>query len=230
MTLLFSYKDADVYDRDRDLFLSNNWLNDSCINYCFRRQDDLISLNILLLDPSVASFLRFQCTDDEDFLDLCHGLSMDSREWVFIPITDNQSIETSSTHWSIILCHCRSKKLWHYDSLRKNDQVASGFSHKLSKLFLNQKSFDKINSTNRSEEMIVQKLFGPMQNNGHDCGVMVILFVKYMCNLITTTVNVEERIQFFCDEGLAEFMEPAKRTSFRMEKYIEISSMSSIQL
>lgn len=122
--LLFSYRDVDMYERDAALFNDGQWLNDSCISYCFRRIEDHISSSnqemlksILLVDPSVVSFLRTQCEEDEEFEDLRISLESDTKAWILLPVSDSQSFDTPSSHWSTLLCHRPTMSLLHYDSL-----------------------------------------------------------------------------------------------------------------
>ena len=143
--LVLSYFDVDVYERDLKLFQEREWLNDTCINYCFKRlmnskSSDMIDMvmkeSVLLLDPSLVSFLRIQCEEDDEFEDLRISLELDKKVWVFIPINDNQSFETSSSHWSSLLCHIDSRHFLYYDSIENNPNLpsASNFIEKFAKL------------------------------------------------------------------------------------------------
>ena len=124
-THLFSYRDVDVYERDAVLFNEGEWLNDSCLSYAFRRIEDKIlsSTNqdflktILLVDPSVVSFLQLQCEEDEEFEDVRISLESDSKTWILFPVSDNQTFDAPSSHWSALLCHRPTASLLHYDSL-----------------------------------------------------------------------------------------------------------------
>ena len=147
MALLVSYKDADVYDRDAVLFKNKNWLNDSCINFCLRRME-ISTDRLLLMDPSVVSFLRLQCSDEDEyeeirqgkysissfFFQYCRnpisatsltGTRIASKEWVFVPINDNESFQSSSTHWSSLILHIPSQKFWHYDSCHQQNYASA---------------------------------------------------------------------------------------------------------
>lgn len=117
MSLVLSYDEADLYDDDVRLFSGKQWLNDSCINYCFKRiSHQLNNLAILLMDPSVVSFLILQCDDDDEYDSLAKGINLDSREWLLVPINDNESFLSQSTHWSLLVLHIASSTYIHYDS------------------------------------------------------------------------------------------------------------------
>lgn len=134
--MIVSLLDADIYHRDLILFQSGNWLNDACINYCFRRLEIKISdESILLLDPSVVSFLRLQCDDDEEYAELAVGTDILQKTWVFIPINDCDSFSHASTHWSLLLLHVSTGKLYHFDSSgTHNLRAAESTSIKIYKL------------------------------------------------------------------------------------------------
>lgn len=142
-TLLFSYRDVDIYQRDAVLFNEGEWLNDSCLSYAFKRIEDKISAatssevlkSILLVDPSVVSFLQLQCGDDEEFEDLRISLESDSKTWILFPVSDNQGFDSSSSHWSTLLCHRPTSSLLHYDSLGgRNLDSAQRLASKISRL------------------------------------------------------------------------------------------------
>ena len=115
--ILSTLKDANIYDRDLVLLKPGNWLNDSCINYCLRRLEIEISEEaVLLLDPAVASFLVIQCTDDDEYADLSAGLELFRRKWILVPINNSDSFTVTSAHWSLLVVHIDSGKLFHFDS------------------------------------------------------------------------------------------------------------------
>ena len=134
MKKILSLLDADIYDRDLELFHPPNWLNDRCINYCFRRIAHKFT-SIILMDPSVVSFLRIQCEDNEEFAELAEGIELHSKTWLLIPINDSDSFESSSTHWSLLLVHIPSCRIFHYDSSEfYNRSAAEGTSKQVYKL------------------------------------------------------------------------------------------------
>ena len=126
MSLVLSYDEANLYDDDVRLFSDKQWLNDSCINYCFKRiSRQLNNLAILLMDPSVVSFLVLQCDDDDEYDSLAEGITLDSREWLLVPINDNGSFLSQSTHWSLLVLHIASSTYIHYDSNSQYNYASS---------------------------------------------------------------------------------------------------------
>ena len=110
---------ADIYQSDLELFTACRWLNDSCINYCFRRmeKDGDIPKHFLLMDPAVVAFMRLQCDNDDEFAELASGIELKDRIWLFIPVNDCSSFEALSNHWSFLLFHTPTGKSFHFDSL-----------------------------------------------------------------------------------------------------------------
>ena len=113
MKLVACYRDIDIYENDFKLFNERQWLSDSCISYCFKRIEDSlppsILSNIVFLDPSVTSFIRLQCQEEEEFSDLRNGLDLLSKQWYVTCMIECVHIYTlyySFIHYSsLILIH-----------------------------------------------------------------------------------------------------------------------------
>ena len=130
--LIVSYRDVDIYENDLKLFCEGNWLNDTCINFCLRKAESSMNDSILLLDPAVAAFLRYQVDDDEEMKDLAKNLNVLQREWIFIPVNDCDSLGGSGSHWSALVCHVKSGYIAHLDSNGTyNKKAAISVSEKL---------------------------------------------------------------------------------------------------
>lgn len=138
--LILSYNDINLYDYDVKLFNQGQWLNDICINFCFSCITTLnsskISMNqILLMDASVVSFLRIQCEGDEEYKELYESLSLELKEWIFIPLNNARSFDEECHHWSLILLRSQTCTLYHFDSFgTSNYASAESMKVKLSKL------------------------------------------------------------------------------------------------
>lgn len=119
MTLLLDYHDVCVYDRDLDLFSDGCWLNDTCINFCFRYFEFEVlveNTNVLFIDPAVVSFVKLQNLDEDDILQVVRSLSIHSRDLLLIPCNDNASFHSGSSHWSLLVIDMTNKQMYHYDS------------------------------------------------------------------------------------------------------------------
>jgi Ulp1 family protease len=124
--LITTLLDADIYESDLDLFRGKSWLNDSCINYCLRQLELRISnRNILLMNPSVVSFLMIQCDEEDDYRELATGIEINTREWIFVPVNNSDSFFTVSTHWSLLLVQTKTGKSYHFDSCGMHNNTAA---------------------------------------------------------------------------------------------------------
>lgn len=127
--ILTSLLDANIYGNDLALFRPGNWLNDSCINYCFRRlEQEIQQKSILFMDPSVVSFLLIQCTTAEEYCELSLGVQIMERTWVFIPVNNSDTFDTPSSHWSLLVLHVSSGKSFHFDSCGMSNNRAAQFT------------------------------------------------------------------------------------------------------
>ena len=127
---LICYENVDIYERDLFLFNSGYWLNDSCINYWFRKLDKKFANSaVVLLDPTVVSFLVIQATDEEELEELASSLQLISKEWIVIPCTNSESFSHPSSHWSLLLFHNNkdtiNNSFFHFDSCGLYNSAAS---------------------------------------------------------------------------------------------------------
>jgi hypothetical protein len=115
---LLDYHDAVIYLTDERLLQPGGWLNDRLINFSFRYFEFAKEFDktILLMDPSVVSFLRIQCTDAEDYIDLARGIDLPSRKLILMPCNDSVDFESSSTHWSLVAYELDTGLAIHLDS------------------------------------------------------------------------------------------------------------------
>lgn len=131
--LIVNFKDVCIYGRDLRLFEEDGeWLNDTCIQYQFKRLEKYLSKTIttkggrcrknddvLMMDPAVVSFFMHQCDDDDEINDFAAGYN-DFRfpiRRVFIPINDNMKPSSTwqssglGTHWSLLLMIIKNEKI-----------------------------------------------------------------------------------------------------------------------
>ncbi len=89
------------------------WLNDSCIlHLLLRMKHEILGDNpsVLLMDPTVVSFLRLQCDTEEERKELAEGLAFRERSALLVPVNDMESFSGGSSHWSL-LCGIRRKRV-----------------------------------------------------------------------------------------------------------------------
>ena len=199
-SIIESYTDADLTRADVVLFSSGCWLNSSCINYAYRRieeelenelkgtlGDDSEALtkglsvlqSILMMDPSVVSFLVTYCSEDEEFEDLSNGIEICKRSWILLPVNNNDSAvnNMNASHWSLLACHVSSGSLFHFDSCQpSNNLAAKRVATNLYRLL-----------KRREEPVVINVKTAPQQSNGNDCGVYAILVAKRIAQLVLST-------------------------------------------
>ena len=133
--IIASFEDIDIYPRDFINFNQKCWLNDSCLSFCLKRiQFSAHNEEILVIEASVASFLKLQCESQVDFDYLEEGLSTRSKSWILLPINDlNSALSAGGSHWSLLLCDVKREQLYHFDSSNGyNNRAAREFIPKLS--------------------------------------------------------------------------------------------------
>jgi Ulp1 family protease len=236
-TLVCSYHDADIYYRDLDLFQPGQWLNDACINICLRlleyqdsHSDSGTRSQILLLDPAVASFIRLQCRDNDEFQEVYAGNQLVSKDYVFVPINDNQSFVTSSSHWSLLVMHVPSSQFWHFDSHGShNTESAKAFAQFLVHCcrVSNHPAY-----TTESAKLTFKNVRCSHQQNGYDCGVYVLMNTELLFRYLITgsssatggLLKIEEWIENQCSCGW-EGTSDIYASRYRMEKRQEIEQL-----
>lgn len=175
--------DADLYERDASLYDNGKWLNSPCVLFSFRfwelesadRLDQLVSYGVMLVDPSVVSYFRFQIGDEEERHDFQSGSGLMDKEWLLIPVSNATSLLDSGSHWSLLVFHKGTSTGFHLDSMGgANTSVAQ---HTLQRLLF---CFDV---SGGSEANVVQ-VRCPRQEEGYNCGVFAILFA------ICLTINL----------------------------------------
>lgn len=236
--LLCSFNDADVYARDLKLMRPGQWLNDACINICLRlleaALEESIKHKILLMDPSVASFLRLQCSEDDEFQEVYTGNQLASKEYILVPINDNESFANSSSHWSLLIMHVPSLQFWHLDS-HGSYNYSSAFAFAGLLVYCYRVS-GHVYDNNRDEvpglkDLRFRQVPCPQQGNGYDCGVYVLMFAESLCSYLSRSHgedviddNVSVVDQWIVAQNLAGWREisDSRAEVYRQQKHEEI--------
>ena len=124
----FSYNDVILYPSDLVRFKDGHWLNDQCINFCFKwfeNEEFKAFPSLLFFDPAVVSCLRLQCQDDDEYAELSDGLNLSTKSLLFVPVNDNDSFQSNSSHWSLLICFTRTGQLFHIDSCKNYNRNAA---------------------------------------------------------------------------------------------------------
>eukprot|EP01041_Mallomonas_annulata_P002027 gene2027-3943_t len=214
---LINYNDAVLYRKDHMFFKDGMWLNDQCINLCFRwleysKFKELTT--VLFMDPAVVSFMKLQCEDESEYSALSRDLKLESRDILLLPINDNNSFMSSSNHWSLLMVIRSSGILIHFDSSGTyNQQAALSTAASIYTLL------------GRSEQPTVLNAKTPQQSNGYDCGMYAILCAYYLADFIQA-----QQCSSVIDIGAAEdhiskFVNARTITDFRVFMFDFITNL-----
>ena len=120
------YSIGDVQLRDSDLELiesTSGWLNDNCIYFSsvLLLGKNTNVTNVKIIDPSVVSFMKLQCQDDDEFEELAIGLDISKEQFVFVPINNCNTLSNNNTgtHWSLLILCLPHMVGYHLDSLSR---------------------------------------------------------------------------------------------------------------
>lgn len=164
------------------------------------------SLPVMLVDPSVVSFIRIQAEDDEDFDGVARGTNVRKYTWLLLPVNDSISFESASTHWSILICHVPTFTLFHADSCGSSN--LESVHHLIPQL---QRLLDIRRNDNNNTSNTVIALNVPRQENSYDCGIYTILFAKNFLELLRGDLaannfdlaqEVREKLQIVCSANI----------------------------
>jgi len=215
-----TFNDATVTLDDMALFAGPRcWLNGSNVNFFLRRLEARLpdlGKHVLLMDPIVASFCRFQMEDEEEREELCRGIEFSSRVWILVPVNDAESrLHGGGSHWSLLVHHIPTNRALHLDSsrLRSNSNAAESYAGIFSSL-------------NKLPPARVCNLEAPVQNDGFSCGLFTCLFAEFLA------VKMSEHPDFDpfanTETWLAQLSEHAKQErhmSWRASMVVDVESL-----
>eukprot|EP01138_Halocafeteria_seosinensis_P003428 gb/GECG01003504.1/.p1 GENE.gb/GECG01003504.1/~~gb/GECG01003504.1/.p1 ORF type:complete len:236 (+),score=29.52 gb/GECG01003504.1/:1-708(+) len=168
-----TYGDVTLHADDLQLLDPPNWMNDNLMSFYItylKRElypETIAEHNCALLEPSV-SFWFLQATT-EDVVDAIFDLSLHSKDWVFVPISDHTDIlTTGGTHWTALVLNIDQAKGFHFDS----GQVESTANYNNARAFA-RKLLEAIYLKNGEEvavELELSQSRCTKQTNGYNCG------------------------------------------------------------
>ena len=224
-----------------ELLQPGHWLNDAVINYCYRCLETRFpGPRFLFMDPSVVSFMRLQCEEREEWEELAVGTRVAEREWLFVPVNDNESFQGTSSHWSLLLCHVRTGACAHFDSHGLyNRPAADATAQKLHELLrARPRAPDDPDPGPCPAVVHVQQC--PQQANGCDCGVYVLMVSEWLANDALAPpppaadgnhhtherqhfLLLPDRLDALCLD-MAAAVNPAAAAAFRADMYMKLTA------
>lgn len=176
---IFTYKSSTLRESDIQLFNSNQWLNDQCINFYYEYLAETAGSNCVLMDPA-AVFMMLLEDDIDDLRVSLRRLEISESSYIFCPINDNLDPDTPArgSHWS--LCVYARGKAYYYDSTgtsASNYSNASNIAYKLSQLL------------NQPTPTLTQVTLKYPQNNSSDCGVYVLMITREVVRRLNDGYN-----------------------------------------
>mmetsp|Transcript_12698 Transcript_12698/g.20244 ORF Transcript_12698/g.20244 Transcript_12698/m.20244 type:complete len:271 (-) Transcript_12698:71-883(-) len=198
--MMLNFHDAVLYDRDVQLFKGRSWLNDACINFYFRYLEyDVFGHEgahetVIFMDPAVVSFMMLQCTDDDDYDDLRRGLKLDQKSLIFVPVNDNTSFDSSSTHWSLLACvrYNNAINCVHLDSGGgANGARAEQVAAQLRQTLLGAADRGSGNDI-PTLQLVDVSAQTPRQTNSYDCGMYTIVFAEFFAKYFVGVPEIKE--------------------------------------
>jgi sentrin-specific protease 8 len=213
--LLVNFHDALIYRRDLRILQSpTRWLNSDLIHFHLQflqhhqhaqgpqqhcSHPQTLDLDkVMLMDPSVTSFLVHQCNDEDEiqeFRTSCHNF--DGIRWIYLPINDtmvagNADWWTSQgSHWSLLRIHLPAAvdhtgtssgqvgSAEHYNSMVGTNQPAALSVYGKMQRCLVQRG-RRFEPRLRTMEKV------PQQSNGYDCGLHVLWMIEQLLQHTTT--------------------------------------------
>lgn len=199
-----SYEDVCLRISDVVLLRGPYWLNDQVITFaCEYFTQSFDQKRFAFVCPDTVQLIKF--LDIDDIPGILGPLELTGKELVFFPLNDNRETEAGGAHWSLLTWH-KTEGFRHFDSAgNSNLTVAKDVAGRLSSAL----GFDLTK--------IHKKPSCPQQNNGFDCGVFVIGFMRNLA-------------KYYIDHGrLPVVVEAFDPTDLRLELLMIIDDLRKEQ-
>ncbi|KAI9100596.1 hypothetical protein DFS34DRAFT_563089, partial [Phlyctochytrium arcticum] len=173
-SIVLEWHDTVLYEPDLALLEPNEWLNDAIISFHYDFLEHHLfkshsSDSILFMRPVMVA-LAAQSAESVESLKGILPPNLDTREWIFLPVSDGSAARGGGSHWSLLVWHRGSRSFFYFDSMgNSNLDVAKATAQRLMPL-VSSVSDDKPDVP--GFEMVPC----PQQQNGSDCGVYVMAF------------------------------------------------------
>lgn len=174
-----SYYNSCLGDEDISLLEDGRWLNDNVIGFIFDYFENELFANLVrskgvtFVSPEVGQLIKL-FTDSSELSMILEPIGMKEKDYVMIPVNDNEENSIGGSHWSLLVYEANSLTFTHFDScFGFNNNAASTLAKRLSPL---------LRGTSQTTKFV--EGLSPRQDNGYDCGVYVISFVETICETL----------------------------------------------
>merc|ERR1712146_462647 len=114
----------------------------------------------------------------EDAKSFVEGIGLTTSSAVVVPLTNRTSLESSSTHWSLLYIDLKDNLVLHFDSHSNFNRQAAEMATK---------DIYQLLDKDVVPEVINAKC--PQQENGYDCGIFTILHAQYLAEDMQSIMN-----------------------------------------
>jgi len=176
-SMYLTYHDTTLHQSDLDI-LSNSswWLTDRIIAFWFEYLTHELfkdfENNFLFMDPNMIFMIRFS-ESTEDLKDCMAPLKVGEKSMIFMPINDNNKIDSAGgSHWALLVFKRETGEFDYYDSSHlHNAKSARAIATKILPLLVEDESQVQLKLVERHT---------PQQTNGYDCGLYVCTLSEYV--------------------------------------------------
>ncbi len=196
------FADAAIHPGDIALLARRGWLNDDVSFF-----DSSIMVQILwficeyfahgpivwatakeqlaILNPCTVQLLSM-VSDLQELDCILSALNLEAREWMFLPINDNEDEEAGGSHWTLLAAHIPSSRFLFYDSAASSSSAVEKARRLMQHLraYLLFKGVVLATQVGAVCHHVAERQTSlvcgdsPRQCNGHDCGLHVVVTIR----------------------------------------------------
>ena len=178
-TLLYSFENIEVYKRELFIVLTNQWVNDTIVHLAGRKLElkanqglDKDKPSVMFIPPQTIQFFRFFPPDVAKTA--IPNFNIFKAEIALFPFVDASSPMDTGTHWSLLVWHTKGSK--NEPQIIEYLDSHGGYNTETAK-----KLVEILTNLYEITDYKLEFSQVPQQNNGFDCGMFVIAFMKHYC-------------------------------------------------
>ena len=198
-SLQISFNNLKQSNNELSCLNPGTWLNDGVINgymELLNARNSLISRISQKKSKFFSSFFIDRLMRDGDYNNVERwtrniGIPVLEMDKIFMPIN------ISNTHWTLMVVYIQKKEIHYYDSMRGvgDKYMMRVLTKWISKQYLVEKKIFNINEWKMFNHLDIG--YYPLQTNGFDCGMFVIMYADYMSDDLPLTSFSQNDMPFF---------------------------------